>query len=103
MHKTWEKVCVASGGIVIHLINIVFGTIIYSLGIEHVVLCVWIIANMGMVIGNLMFLGPTDGYFILTSLLGIYNFRYIGYKTLCYCIYKKEIDQILMVFSVVDY
>ena len=89
LHKTWEKVCVASGGIVIHLINIVFGTIIYSLGIEHVVLCVWIIANMGMVIGNLMFLGPTDGYFILTSLLGIYNFRYIGYKTLCYCIYKK--------------
>lgn len=89
LYKTWEKVFVASAGIAIHLANLLIGIFIYSIGYEYLLLNVWIIANMGMAIGNLMLLGPTDGYFILTSLLGVYNFRYTGYKTLKYFFYKK--------------
>lgn len=89
LYKTWEKVFVASAGIVIHLANVLIGILIYSMGYDYILLIVWVIANMSMAVSNLMFLGPTDGYFILSSLLGIYNFRYIGYKTLKYFFYKK--------------
>lgn len=82
MYPTWKKVLVSSAGISVHFFNMLIGIFLTSLGIKNIILTVWIIANIGMAITNLMFLGPTDGYFIFTSLIGVYNFRYRGYKAL---------------------
>jgi len=82
LYHTKDKLCITSAGVFVHIINVILGLIIQQLGFHNNIVLIWIIANIGMVSTNLLFFGPSDGYFMLTSILGIYNLRYRGYITI---------------------
>lgn len=82
LNTTVKKLSVISAGILIHIINTCIGIVLFKLGFNSIILDVWIVANSSMILTNLMLFGPSDGYFFINSLLGIYNLRYKGYKAL---------------------
>ncbi len=82
LNSTLDKVCILSGGVIGHLVGIVIGKCFLLAGVNSNVLNIWIVANMSMIITNLLPGLPGDGYFILSSVIGIFNLRYKGYKNL---------------------
>ena len=82
LYSTRDKLCVISAGIAMHILNTMLGVLLKKIGIDSNILTIWCIANVGMISTNLMFLGASDGYFILTNLIGVYNLRYRGYMAL---------------------
>ncbi len=82
LNSTLDKVCVLSGGVIGHLAGIVIGKCLLMAGVDSNVLSIWIVANVSMIVSNLLPGLPGDGYFILASVIGIFNLRYKGYKNL---------------------
>ena len=80
--KTHNRLVIISGGIFAHAFGAVAGFLLYRyIGQSHL-LILWILANMSMFIANALPLGASDGYFFLSTLLGIYNLRLKGYKAI---------------------
>lgn len=79
LQSTIKKVVIASAGISAHFINLIVGLLVYKYQ-QNIVIIIWIMANVGMITTNLLLIRPNDGYFIMTSLIGIYNLRYKGYR-----------------------
>ena len=92
LYSTKDKLCVISAGIAAHIFNVILGLALGMTKISDNIIAIWSIANIGMISTNLMFFGPSDGYFALTTVLGIYNLRYRGYKTLN-CLLKSKFNQ----------
>lgn len=80
LYSTSVKICVMSGGIFAHIFNVFIGLILKKIGIESSILEIWIAVNVSMVITNLLLFGPTDGYFMVSNLIGIFNLRLKGYR-----------------------
>lgn len=89
LHKTRHKIWVELGGVCMNLFLATLG-VLYSnyIGMSAVVQ-IWIIANVSTMITNMSFIGMTDGYFIVTSLIGVNNVRLLGYQCICKCISRK--------------
>ena len=77
-----DKLCVLSGGVLAHACGVMLGELLGQTGVDSNIITVWIVANISMIITNLLPGLPGDGYFILSNILGIYNLRYKGYKEL---------------------
>lgn len=80
--KTHNRLVIISGGIFAHVLGAVTGLLLYANFSNSQLLVIWILANISMLIANILPLGATDGYFFLSTLLGMYNLRLKGYKTL---------------------
>ncbi|MDR0690605.1 MAG: hypothetical protein LBF32_00760 [Streptococcaceae bacterium] len=50
--------------------------------IHSQILIMFIISNISMIFTNLLPFGTSDGYFILSSILGIFNLRLAGYRAI---------------------
>ncbi len=93
LYQTHQKVAVISGGVLAHMGNVLAGVLLTrTLGSSHL-LSIWILANLSMVIASLLVIGPTDGYFIFSSLLGIFNLRYRGYEYIAALLKKGRKQQ----------
>ena len=90
LHSTLDKICVLSGGVIGHLVGIVIGKCLLMAGVDSNVLSIWIVANVSMIISNLLPGLPGDGYFIISSVIGIFNLRYKGYKNLFLILRDKK-------------
>lgn len=89
LHMTTHKLCVISAGILSHLVNILIGIFLYK-SYQNNILLVWIIANMSMIVTNISLISPSDGYYFLSNLLGVYNLRRRGYLSLRTLFNKNE-------------
>lgn len=79
---TTKKILVLFGGILGHLFALAIAIFTISLGIKHVLIEIWLLVNVTMIFTNLSFLGVSDGYYILSSLVGVYNLRLLGYTAM---------------------
>ena len=85
LEKQSKKIMVMAGGIYFNLIMAFLGIVLKILFQEQVsgaVIDIWISANISTIITNLGLFGMTDGYFIVTTLIGIMDIRLKGYKYL---------------------
>ncbi len=82
LNHTYKKLIVISGGIFSHLIFASLGILLLKYFGFNPLITLLTLCNVSMIITNLLFLGPSDGYFFLTNLLGIYNLRYRGYRSI---------------------
>lgn len=80
--KTHNRLIIISGGVFAHTLGALIGFIIYYKYGGSNLIVLWIISNISMIFANVLPLGATDGYFFLSSLLGVYNLRFKGYQTL---------------------
>ena len=110
-----KRIPVILGGIYIHILYVAIGiSLNLFLNIDSKWLDIFIVGNSSMILTNLNFIGPTDGYFLVTNLLGVTNLRLKGYKGLKMIFSQKKlpenrIDKIcvivisfLMLFSLVS-
>lgn len=85
LEKQSKKIMVMAGGVYFNLIMAFVGIVLKVLYPEQVggaVIDIWISANISTIITNLGLFGMTDGYFIVTTLIGIMDIRLKGYKYL---------------------
>lgn len=82
LNDTSKKLAVISGGIFSHLLFASLGIFISNNYVSNFYVSLFILCNISMVITNILFFGPSDGYFFLTNLIGIYNLRYRAYKAI---------------------
>lgn len=94
LQPTLKKVVIASAGIAAHFFNLIIGLLFFHKD-SSVILIVWIMANIGMIATNLVFIRPNDGYFIITSLIGIYNLRYRGYRYIRSLWHQKKTNSLM--------
>lgn len=95
LNETYKKLSIISAGILIHIYNIILGIYVIEMtpNFSKIVM-VWIVANFSMIISNILFFSPSDGYFFITNLIGIYNLRYRGYKALYLLLNNSKISKI---------
>lgn len=89
-----KRLMVMAGGVYFNLIMAFIGMLLKMLFPEIVhgaVIDIWISANISTIITNLGLFGMTDGYFIVTMLVGIMDLRLKGYKYLNALIRKKNV------------
>lgn len=82
INKTFNRITILIGGAGGHIIGIFIGAVLLRSGMDNLILQIWIIVNISMIYSNLVPMNISDGYFICSSLLGIYNLRLLGYKAL---------------------
>lgn len=82
INKTFNKVMLLFGGVGGHIIGLLLGVILMRTGIDGFLVQSWILANASMIYANLLPLGASDGYFMVSSIIGIFNLRLKGYKAL---------------------
>jgi hypothetical protein len=80
INKTFNKITLLIGGAGGHIVGIFIGVILLRLGINNLILQMWILVNISMIYSNLIPFNISDGYFICSSLLGIFNLRLMGYR-----------------------
>lgn len=102
--KTSNKLMVISGGVFMHLVGMFIGVLFLKNGYNSIFLKLWVLSNLSMIYANVIPITASDGYFMLTSILGIYNIRLRGYKTLNKWLHGKKGNRtdilygILMIF-----
>ncbi|MDR2044789.1 MAG: hypothetical protein LBQ15_10610 [Clostridium sp.] len=82
LNTALKKVSILLGGAAGHMAGIVIGIVLMRCGVYNTFIDVWIIGNTSMIFVNLSVFGATDGYYIITTLLGIYNLRLLGYSAI---------------------
>lgn len=82
LNSTLNKLSVISAGILTHVIGACVGLMLIQNMEGNIILNIWTTANLSMIVTNIIFIGPNDGYFLLSNAVGIYNLRYKGYKAL---------------------
>lgn len=88
-----QKITVMFGGIYMNIVLAALGIAVKIIepGLEHsAVVDIWISANIGSAWSNLSLFGMTDGYFMLTSAVGIYDIRMKGYKYIGKVLNKRK-------------
>lgn len=89
LHKTRHKIWVELGGVSMNLFLAALGLLYSNYIGESAIVRIWILANISTILTNISFIGMTDGYFILTSLIGVNNIRLLGYQCICKYISHK--------------
>jgi hypothetical protein len=85
LEKQSKKLLVMAGGIYFNFIMAFIGILLKALLPEYfhgAVIDIWISANISTIITNLGLFGMTDGYFMMTMLVGILDLRLKGFKYL---------------------
>lgn len=93
LEKQSKKILVMAGGVYFNLIMVFAGILLKVLFPEvasGAVIDIWISANISTIITNLGLFGMTDGYFIVSTLVGIMDIRLKGYKYLNVLLNKNE-------------
>lgn len=92
LQTTLTKVSILLGGIAGHMAGAILGIILLKCNINSVFIDVWILCNISMILTSLSVLGVSDGYFMISTLLGIYNFRLYGYKAIKKIMNHRNVD-----------
>ncbi|MDR1521937.1 MAG: hypothetical protein LBS28_03665 [Streptococcaceae bacterium] len=83
LNNTTKKVLLLLGGVCGHIFLAFMGILLLlNFKIHSQILIMFIISNISMIFTNLLPFGTSDGYFILSSILGIFNLRLAGYRAI---------------------
>lgn len=85
IEKQSKKYAVCAGGVYFNLIMAFLGLmlkVLFPQTMQGAVMDIWISAHVSTIITNLGLFGMTDGYFIVSNLIGIMDVRLKGYKYL---------------------
>jgi hypothetical protein len=83
LNKTIKKILLLLGGVCGHIFLAFIGIFFYlNFDTNSQILMIFIISNISMIFTNLLPFGVSDGYFILSSILGIFNLRLAGYRAI---------------------
>ena len=96
LEKQYKKIAVMLGGAYFNFLLAVLGVFIkshFGLYVSDAVIGIWISAHISLIITNLGLYGMTDGYYIVSSIIGIMNIRLKGYKCLNSIISKKGLPK----------
>jgi len=78
-----KRCVIILGGIYIHLVYAAIGTLIARIfALENQWIYLFITANLTMIMTSLNLATISDGYFLVTNIIGITNLRYKAYKAL---------------------
>jgi putative peptide zinc metalloprotease protein len=101
LHSTMKKVSVLFGGIVGHLTGMAIGIIFCTHRVNNIYIQIWILCNFSMIVSNLTLFSACDGYFILSSVLGIFNLRLRGYKALNRMMHRQKVKKSDLIMSLI--
>lgn len=93
LEKQSKKIMVMAGGVYFNLLMASLGMLLkvcFPAQVSGAVIDIWISANISTVITNLGLFGMTDGYFIVSTLVGIMDIRLKGYKYLHIALNRKK-------------
>ena len=96
LEKQYKKIAVMFGGAYFNFLLAVLGVFIkahFGMYISDAVIGIWISAHISLIITNLGLYGMTDGYYIVSSIIGIMNIRLKGYKCLNSIVSKKGLPK----------
>ena len=80
--KTRNKIMIISGGVFAHLVGALLGIVLVNIGYDSLFLKLWVLSNISMIYANILPLAASDGYFILSSIIGVFNLRMKGYRAI---------------------
>ena len=96
LEKQYKKITVMLGGVYFNYLLAILGILIKALCgefISEAVIDIWISAHFSLIITNLGLYGMTDGYYIVSNLIGIMNIRLKGYNCLNSIVKKRTIPK----------
>jgi putative peptide zinc metalloprotease protein len=96
LEKQTNKILIMLGGIYANLVLAFLGFVLKSVRpdiFQGAVTDIWIMANISTIITNLGLMGMTDGYFIVSSLIGIMNLRLKGYRCIGSVLNRKRVTR----------
>ena len=101
LSRTINRISIISGGVFAHLLSAFAGMMLLREFGDSTFLKVFVLGNISMVTANLLPLGASDGYFLITSLLGIYDLRLKGYKAINSWMHFKKNDFSVNIFGII--
>lgn len=96
LEKQYKKIAVMLGGVYFNYLLAIAGIIVKALWGKYIpdaVIDIWISAHFSLIITNLGLYGMTDGYYIVSNIIGIMNIRLKGYNCLNSIVRKKTLPE----------
>lgn len=97
--KTINKIMIITGGMFAHLVGVLSGIYLINGGYDSLFLKLWILSNISMIYANMIPLAASDGYFMLSSIIGVFNLRMKGYRAIN-CWMHRNTENVTMTDSI---